>query len=487
MSLSSALSIAQSALQTTSRQTNIVSRNISGAYDPNYSRREAVASSTAPGARVVQIQRAANEQLFRQNLAALSSWEGQNALLNGLETLQISVNGVDNASSPATLIGELQEALQLYSATPSNSTLAENAIEAARQVVRALNDGSEAIQTFRTDTDSEIATSVDELNQLLADFHEANRQVVSDTRAGRDTSDALDQRDGLLKKISELVPISTITRADNDMVIMTGDGTMLYETSPRTVSFQPLTGYTAGTSGNAVYVDGIPLTGGSGGNTDSSGQISGLLQLRDSVAPTMQSQLDEIARGLVTAFAETDPSGVEAGQAGLFTRGVGQDIPPDGILIDGLAASISINAAMDSSQGGNPVLLRDGGANGSAYVWNTTPASASYSDLLLAYADKLETPIDFDTAAGNGYSATVANYSTNSISWFEAIRKDASNAAETKSALMTRTDEALSNETGVNIDYELSLLLDLEHSYMASARLLSTVDEMLAALLAAAG
>jgi flagellar hook-associated protein 1 FlgK len=486
MSLSSALSIAQSALQTTSRQTSVVSRNITNAYDPNYARREAVVVSTAPGARMVQIQRAANEQLFRQNLAALSAWEGQNAVLEGLETLTTAVNGSDNATSAATLIGALQKALDLYANTPSNSMLAENAVEAARQVVRGLNDGSKVIQDFRADTDAEIATAVDDLNKLLADFDAANRQVVSDTRAGRDASDALDQRDTLLKKISELVPISTVTRGDNDMVVMTSDGTMLYETSPRTITFEPRTSYSATTAGNAVYVDGIPLSGGSGGNTNASGQIAGLLQLRDSVAPTMQAQLDEIGRGLITAFAETTPAGTNP-LAGLFTWSGGPAIPPTGTLTDGLAASITVNPLVDSAVGGNPELLRDGGINGAAYRWNTTPPAASYSDLLNAYNDRLATPIAFDPSAGAGTNATIGDYSADSISWIEGLRKAASNATESKNALMMRTQEALSNTIGVNEDYEWSLMLDLEHSYQASAKLLSTVDEMLSQLLEAVG
>ena len=48
-----------------------------------------------------------------------------------------------------------------------------------------------------------------------------------------------------------------------------------------------------------------------------------------------------------------------------------------------------------------------------------------------------------------------------------------------------RTAEALSNDTGVNVDMEMSLLLDLEHSYEASARLIKAVDDMLASLFAA--
>jgi flagellar hook-associated protein 1 FlgK len=131
MSLSSALNIAQSALQTTSRQTSVVSRNVADASNPDYSRRTATVVSTAPGARSLEIQRATNELLFRQNLSALSSWAGQSALYNGLDRLDLAVNGVDNASSASTAIGNLQQALQLYSTSPSNQNLGTSVIDAA--------------------------------------------------------------------------------------------------------------------------------------------------------------------------------------------------------------------------------------------------------------------------------------------------------------------------------------------------------------------
>ena len=484
MSLSTALSIAQQSIRNTGLHTSVVSRNVLESRNPDYARRSAIVSSLAPGARVVEIHRATNEQLFRQNLSAQSAWSGQGALYYGMEQLGLAVNGVDNATSPANAIGELQKALHLYSGTPSNGNLAANAINAARQVVRGLNDASTSIQTFRVQTDQEIATAVNELNTLLADFEAANNNVINGARAGRDTSDALDQREAILKKIADYVPVSSFKRGDNDMVLMTMDGTTLFETVPRAVSFQPSTAYAAGTAGNSVYVDGVPIATATGGNTDASGKIAGLVQLRDSVSSTMQSQLDEIARGLITAFAETDQTGGAAPDApGLFTWPGAPGMPPAGTLADGLAATISLNAAMDPSVGGNPELLRDGGANGAAYVANTD--GASYAELLIAYGDRLEQPMAFDNAAGNGASSSLVDYSTSSIGWFEGLRQEAFRAAESKEALAVRTAEALSNETGVNVDMEMSLLLDLEHSYEASARLIKAVDDMLASLLAA--
>ncbi|MCR4264805.1 flagellar hook-associated protein FlgK [Nitratireductor sp. ZSWI3] len=484
MSLTSALSIAQTALFNTSRQTSVLSRNVSEASNPDYARRSAVLSSTLAGARVAKIERAANEVLFRQNLFAISSWQGQKTLSDGLNSLQLTINGNDNATAPATAISKLQTALQLYASTPSNPTLAEGAIQAAHQVVRSLNDGAGAIQTFRADADRQIATAVDSLNRLLAEFEVVNTEVVNGTRSGRDVSDALDRRDALLKQISEYVAISTTTRSGNDMVIITGDGATLFETIARPVTFTPNTAYGPGTTGNAVYIDGVPLAPGIGGNTTASGSIAATLQLRDDVALRLQNQLDEVARGMIAAFAETDPSGTLADAAGLFTWAGGPSLPPDGTIVNGLAASIRVNAAMDPAAGGNAALLRDGGANGAAYARNAGGA-ASFSDLLLAYSQRLEEPMNFDPAAGLDTSRSVAAFAFDTVGWLESQRKQADSGSEGKEALVTRTAAALSNITGVNVDEEMALLLDLEHAYEASARIISVVDEMLATLLQA--
>ena len=157
-------------------------------------------------------------------------------------------------------------------------------------------------------------------------------------------------------------------------------------------------------------------------------------------------------------------------------------MPASGTLVTGLAGQIRLNPALDSSQGGNPELLRDGGANGAGYVHNTGN-NAAYSDLLLSYGSRIDAPMAFDPAAGIDTSSSLSDYSTASVGWFDGMRKQASDAADSKEALAVRTAEALSNETGVNIDNEMSLLLDLEHSYEASARLIKAVDEMLATLL----
>ena len=47
--------------------------------------------------------------------------------------------------------------------------------------------------------------------------------------------------------------------------------------------------------------------------------------------------------------------------------------------------------------------------------------------------------------------------------------------------------QALTSATGVNMDDELSRMLDIEHSYQASAKLISAIDQMFTVLFQAIG
>ncbi len=119
---------------------------------------------------------------------------------------------------------------------------------------------------------------------------------------------------------------------------------------PRAVSFQSTNVFGAVTTGNAVYIDGIPVKLSAGGNTDVTGRISGLVQLRDSITTSMQAQLDEVARGLITAFRETDQTGGGAPDAaGLFTWSGAPAIPAGATVVTGLAGAIKINPLFDTT------------------------------------------------------------------------------------------------------------------------------------------
>lgn len=478
MSLTAALNIAQNSLLNTQRQTSVVSRNIANSENPDYARRTAILSSLAPGAQIASITRATNASLFKQNIKALSAWTGQSTLMDGLNSINLAVNGVDNQGSAAILMGKLQEALQLYSATPSNRVLAENAVEAARQVVKSLNDGTNTLQQYRADLDGQISAAVGELNGYLADFKKVNDEVIAGTLSGRDVLDALDRRDALLKKISEYVPISTITRPNNDLMLVTQDGSTLFETVPRHIAFEGTPAYGPATIGDNIRIDGVPLFRANGANTSAGGKLGAIIQLRDTYAAGSQAQLDEIARGLISAFSEVDPGNPANVLPGLFTWSGAPAMPADGVVEIGLAGTISLNALIDPSQGGNAEALRDG----ASFDFNPDDY-ASFNGRLIGMISTMDQPMNLVAVDGTVSPRSLMDYSSAAISWIEDARKTASIASENKSALMIRTNEALSNMTSVNVDEEMTLMLQLEQSYTASAKMMQIIDEMLETLM----
>ncbi|MDE1993757.1 MAG: flagellar hook-associated protein FlgK [Rhizobiaceae bacterium] len=480
MTLSSALHATRSIFNNSGTQSSVISNNIANQGNENYVRREAKITVSSEGAQVVQIARASEPSLQRYLLASTSKDAAQQTLVKGLEGLKTTIGGNDYDSSPATYLSALHSAMQTYAALPGSTTGAQAAVAAAQDVANSLNNATKAIQAIRASADKEIASDVDKLNGLLAQFETANNAVKSSKATGTDPNDALDQRDALLKQISQIVGIRTVTRDNNDMALYTSDGTTLFETIPRSVTFKPTGSYTAETTGNSVYIDGVPLQAGDGATTTGQGTLQARLQVRDGVVPTYQKQLDELARGLVEAFAET--SSVDGSKAaGLFTWSDGT-VPDDASVVPGIAGTIKVNEALITSLGGNPHLLRDGGINGDDYVANTS-GGTGYSGNIDKYLLELTTSRDFDPSSAVDSKSSILQFASNSIGWLEGERSRATTAAESTAAHFSASFAAYSNETGVNMDEELMAMMAVEQSYKAGTKLLNAINDMLDQLL----
>ena len=484
MSLSVALNSAREALQTTATQIAVSGRNIASADDPTASRKIATPTVDSNGSsHITTITRATNNSILAQYLGANSNSSASQALLDGLNRLQDTIGDTANNTSPAAKIAALSSALQAYANAPSDASLGQAAVSAAQSVASALNNASQTVTTVRNDADAAMATSVDNLNSLLAQFQSLNTKVVTETQLGQDATDALDQRDGLLNQISQEIGVTVLRRGDNDVALYTDSGVVLFDKAARKVSMTPTTSLTPGSTGNPVLVDGVPVTGNNAPMPISSGKLAGLATLRDETAPTYQAQLDEMARGLVESFAESDQSGGGGpDRTGLFTWSGGPAIPASGTLSTGIAASLKVNPAVVTSQGGRNARLRDGGINGASYTYNTTGA-ASYSDRLSGLIDQLNATRSFSSASGLEVSGSVTDFSTASVGWVENQRQTTSNTADYQSTLLTKVKTSLSNAVGVNLDDEYAQQLQFEQSYQASSKLINVVDTLFKSLL----
>lgn len=481
--LSTALNYAVAGLRVTSAQTALVSRNISFANDPDYVRKQA-ALTTLPGGAlsVASYNRSADKRLLDKLLDTTSSAAGKQVGLDALAKLSATIGDPESDGSVTSLVAKLQESLQAYEADPSSVTLGANAFMRAATLARGLNEASAAVQQARAQADEDMGASVARINSLLEQFKVANDAVVRGAGTAADLTDSLDQRDRILKQLSEDIGIRTITRANNDIAIYTDSGVTLFETSPRSVTMEKTGVFDPTVTGNAVFVDGVKITGTPSSMPARVGKLYALADIRDKIAVTYQTQLDEVARGLIEAFAEQDASSVNPDATGLFTWSGGPGIPPSGGAVTGLANLIKVNALADPSLGGNPSLIRDGGFNGAAYVYNTTGAPG-FQGRISALVAAFDADRAFDGAAQIGTLASLKSFSATASGWVEARRQAADQSLSFDIALKSRASEALLRRTGVNIDEEMTAMLDLEKSYQASSKVIAAVDGMIRALL----
>lgn len=488
MTLTLALNSARSSLMAAGTQASAVSRNIAGATQDGYSRKNAlVTTMPGNGVYVAGIQRATSTGLFYNVLKAASTCAKQDTIYNGLQKIAAAtIDDPELDQSPAAQIAKLKSALQQYASAPDNITLAQAAVNAAKGVASSLNDATRTVQAVRADADADMATSVATINQLLAQFETVNTAIVKGTITGADSTDHLDLRDSILSRLSQEVGITVATRANNDMVIYTDSGVTLFETGARSVTFDPTYAFNAGIAGNSVYIDGVPVTGAGAVMPIHGGKLGGLAALRDDASVSYQGQLDEIARGLIEIFVESDQTAAALPDVpGLFTYPGAPAIPASGVISAGLAGTISVATSVDQSAGGNPNLLRDGGISGNAaYVYNTG-GEAGFFARVQQLVDGIAQNRPFDPAALAKPNATLIDFAGSSVSWLESQRKSAGDESTYSQTLLERSAEALSNVNGVNMDDEMSFMLQVERTFSATSKVIATVDEMLRQLLAA--
>lgn len=494
--LSTALLTSQSALQAIAAQTSVVSRNIAGASSTNYYSEKSVniATSASGGAQVLSVTNAQNSALFNSYLNANSANSMQTALSSGLTQIAQTLGDTTNTAndtSPSALLSNFSNALQTYEASPTDTNAAAGAVSAASTLASGLNSATNTVQSVREQADAGMATSVATINTLLSSFQSLNNQIKAGTAMGSDITDLLDSRDNVLQQLSAQIGITTTTGANNDMSIATDSGVTLFQETARTVSFTPTTAYTASSTGNAVMIDGVPVTGAGSPMPITSGALAGLATLRDVTAVTYQNQLDQIAGGLINDFAETDQTGSGApAQPGLFTytgATASSTIPISTSGMTGLAGEIQIAPSVDPTQGGNATLLRDGGiansSGSSTYTYNTS-AAASYTTHLQNLITTLSQPQTFGSSGQIETSASLSDYANASLGWLDAQQQTATNASQYQSTLLSSATTALSNGTGTSLDAEMSKMLDLENTYSASAKLMSTINDMYTAFFA---
>lgn len=481
MSLTAALNSAKMSLSANAKQTSVSARNVAGASDPNYSRKLAPLITVPGGVRATGPQRVVDVLLYNRLVGATSVSERESVLLEGLTRLSDTVGDTQGGHSLVARIGDVASALSAYANAPADDNLAREAISKAKDLAEGLNEAAKVVKEVHDNANADLKASVDNINTKLAEFEQLNTRIVRGTVTGVDVTDDLDRRDAIVKELSSELGVSTMTRANNDLVLYTDSGVTLFETSARQVVLTPVP---SPAGENQLFIDGVQVTGAGSSMPLKEGKVVGLVELRDDIAGEYAKQLDEVALGLITAFKETDPATTPTlpDVAGLFVNSAAEppatpvDIPPvapASAKAGWLASSIIVNSAVDPAKSGDPTKLRDGINPGYDYNPDSYP---SFGDHLTGLGESLQSDL-------NAGGKTVLDYAASTVSWVESQRQASDSANVYNNAMVQQLTMALSNARGVDLNDETALQLELERSFAASAQLISVVDRMFQSLL----
>ena len=150
-------------------------------------------------------------------------------------------------------------------------------------------------------------------------------------------------------------------------------------------------------------------------------------------------------------------------------------ITASGSQTTGLAGRISVNSALVASPSG---LI--------AYAANTTAGDATRPNFILNQMTNAS--LTYSPATGIGtqqapYSGTLSNYMSQVASQQSQNATAATSLKQGQDTVVTALQQRLNNQSGVNIDTEMSNLIALQNAYGANARVMSTVQSMITTLM----
>lgn len=260
------------------------------------------------------------EQAVRQQTIVLGQ---QQQLATSLTSLQSVMDVSGNTGIPYALNNFFQS-VSAWSQTPSDQAARQTVIARAGDVAQAIRDASAALEQVGQDTDTQTRSTVNLLNQLVAQIQAYNHQILQ-TGSGSDDSGMDASVHATLEQLSSLVDFTATQQSDGTTTILLNGSTPLLVGDKQ---YALSTALTSTPSPPALYADAPPhaqLL--AGDRTDvtaqtTGGQLGALLNVRNTILPTFQGDANEV--GSLNTLAQSFADRVNQ----LFTSGNISDGPP---------------------------------------------------------------------------------------------------------------------------------------------------------------
>ena len=465
LGLFGALSMANRSLQTQRQGTEIAGHNLANVNTPGYSRqRVSIVTGThimteighqGTGADVVSIRQIRDALLDRQITGEASVRGAHESKQRALQFMQAALGQViDRQSSGAEAaaaasgggqngigdkLSDLFNAFQSVSVSPTSTSDRQVLLIKAQSVATQFNQVSQRLTDLGSSLNDSLALDVEQANVTLADIAKLNEQIINAEIGGSTANDLRDIRQQRIEDLAKITKIQAVEQS-NGGVDVSVDGVTLVS-GPN--ALHQLETFDAG--GGQILVR--TLTGAVPLNV-AGGSMQGTIEARDMDLQFLRDDLSTLASNLISQVNAIHSTGY--GLNG--TTG-------ESFFTGSTAADIGINSALVN----DPSRIQASGQSGAVGNNSVVLQLAQLADANVAALG--------DQSFTNNYGGAVARLGQS----LSGINTQLSNQ-QIVEQMLTRQRDSVS---GVSLDEEMTDLIKYQRAFEASARLITTIDELL--------
>ncbi|BCR06605.1 flagellar hook-associated protein 1 [Desulfuromonas versatilis] len=452
--LVNALHVGKTSVLTSQKAIEVTGNNIANVNTPGYSRQTPVFSGyptvningfvVGQGVKVENITRQHDVFLAKQindKNATLGEETAKSTPLAEIERI-ISINEGGLASQIDAFFDSWQE----LSADPASTIARDAVIQGGQNLSRAFQSASNDLQRIRTNMDTALEARVEEVNLKLQQVADLNQRIASIESTGQSALSDRDTRDQLLTELSYTLGASYVENQGGMTSVMLPGGMPLVQDG----TAMALQGVRVGGDlqlqlkvGSSVFDIGVDNLG---------GEFKGYLTVRDQLVPSLQGDLDKLAYNIATEVNTQH-------QAGVGLDGVGgRDFFAAPATESGSAWGLSVALS-------DPTQLAAG----------TTAATGDNTNVLEIAALGQKAIVN-GTETFVGFYAGIASKVGLEVNQNELTRGGSDDA-------LVQLQNLRDSSEGVSLEEEMINLIKFQKGFEASAKFLSTIDEMMDTLL----
>lgn len=458
------------------RSLYTTNHNINNANTKGYSRQQAAQRATNPfeipgvgfqgtGTEIHNIQRVRDSFVdfkYWNESAPTGEWDVKKANLAEIEKMM----GEPSNNSFRQYMDDFYTSLEDMSKNPSDVAFRQPVRENALAFTKHLNETAQRLENMKKDTEYDIEIKVDHVNSLSSQIAGLNRQIHLAEVSGKPANDLRDRRELLVDDLSTIVNVQVNESPDGKYNVSVGGITIVDHLHVNKMSFNEVDAKDG--AGNDIKK--FKLTWENGGDVKlRSGELKGLIDIftgngEDNTyrgVPYFEKKLNEFASGYADKFNSKHKEGFTSkGDQGIdFFVGSGAEPIT--------AATITINQKILDDVS---LIAAAGNKDGSAEDANN----------ILELIEQRENKNFFGNDPGDKMSkGTPDDFIKSMLSSMAVDSLQAQRAYATQEIIQKNISTKRYSISGVSPNEEMADMVRFQHVYVASSKMISTMDALL--------